>query len=338
MHAQLMVVLALAILIPPTGTKAVSFFYSSERDNYLGPCEFVVRQAGGAKKFQLSFYDRAGTPRKVLEKGTPIDIQHTGKYVFKLTRGSAAEHRYMYGAEHEIDLALSVKTPRAVSVRNKNELELIGSTKGAKKVITIGRDINKGQVTLTWPGQKAHWVIDYKNLSRERFGPAPEMEGEAGGEAGKTGGAETKVEAKAVVDTSGGAGVTIIIEGEKASEMKAQTKVLPLVKGEKVGQGSTISFTVVDKKLAGTKFLQLPAKTDVPYGISVSKQGTLWLLVHSGAKIKGLRGWRKTDLKVITGMGSLIVLQMDVVASGGYKVLGDKRMSPIVVASEIALQ
>jgi hypothetical protein len=325
-----MVVLALAILIPPTGTREVSFYYSSERDNYLGPCEFVVRPSGGAKKFQITFYDRAGTPRKPLAGATPIDIQHTKKYRFKLSRGSALEHKYMYGADHEIDLATSVKTPKAVSVRNRRELELIGSRKGAKKAIKIERDINKGRVTLTWPGAREHWVIDYKNMSRERFGPAPEKEEGAGGEEGK------KDEA-AAADTSGGAGVKVMLEGEKAADVKAKTKVLSLVKGEKISSGSTISFTVIDEKLAGTKFLQLPAKTAVPYGISVTDEGKLWLLVHRGMKTKGLRGWRKTDLKVITGMGSLVVLQMDVVAGGGYKVLGDKRLSPIVVASKITL-
>jgi hypothetical protein len=110
------------------------------------------------------------------------------------------------------------------------------------------------------------------------------------------------------------------------------------VKGEKVGGNQRITFTSVDPKLAGTRFLQLPAKTEVPYGISVTKDGSLWLLVHGKMKVKGLRGWRKTNLKVITGFGSLVVLQLDAVAGGGYKVLADKRMAPIVVASDIKVQ
>ena len=90
--------------------------------------------------------------------------------------------------------------------------------------------------------------------------------------------------------------------------------------------------------MAENKFLQVPHKTPLAYEVSVSKAGTLWLLVHKDTRLEDFKGWEKTELKVRTNFGSLIVLQREGKAGDRYKMPEDEWISPVVVASEITMK
>lgn len=154
MNIVLQIMIALAILVPPNGTKEIVFHQRAAGKEYVNDVKYILRKQGD-KKYTLSFRDcRTNAPdAQSIVPDLSVSVFNVSQHEYLVKPIGKDKHPYLTsksGKEHTIQLATLVEIPAGQDLADVATLRQVMFPE-ADGLIRLTHDKPMGQLTVKWP-------------------------------------------------------------------------------------------------------------------------------------------------------------------------------------------